>query len=197
MLLGLSVVEINCYLYATKITTMQTEKRVELLVKVVGTLLTFFTVIIGIWQFNKGQRDLKDRDIEQRKAELTELSAKASIEMLSKFKELQMKIYLDAGDVLSYLIVNEDFRSAEYKAKVQRFWELYWVELAVVETPKIESTMMQFGNILKDMQDHDFSNFKERQHELELAGYAVAQAIKQSASVWELPDGLKNKELKP
>ena len=160
------------------------------MIELVGYMLTLATVIVGVWQFNKGQRELKEREIEQRNFELTKMNNQATIETLSKFKELQTKQYIEATSIVSYLTVNENFESQQHKDKLEKFWQLYWVELSAVETREVESAMVKFGNILKEVQDGNFKNFKEKQKELKNSGYEVAQAIKKSANTWDLPEGL-------
>jgi len=98
-------------------------------------------------------------------------------------KQQQIKLYYETTSVISFLTVNSDFKSIRYKEKLERFWELYWVELSAVETKEVEQAMVIFGNILKELQDNDFTNFSELQDELKITGYKVAQAIKKSSSI--------------
>ena len=74
---------------------------------------------------------------------------------------------------------------------MERFWQLYWVELSAVETREVESAMVTFGRHLQELQENRFSNFKEKQQDLKISSYELAQAIKKSASTWTLPEGLK------
>ncbi len=170
---------------------MDAEKKTELSVKVFTAVLTLATVIIGVWQFNKGQKEIKEREIVQRNFELTKMSKQASLDALAKFKEIQNQKYVEAAGVVSYLAVSEDFESAEYKARLKRFWQLYWVELSSVETAEVESAMVHFGDVLKALEESHFKNFKESKPALNATSYAVAQAIKKSAKTWALPDGLQ------
>ena len=63
--------------------------------------------------------------------------------------------------------------------------------LTAIETGEVEQAMVAFGDIIQNLQDNDFTNFKEQQSELKSASYAVAQAIKKSANSWELPASMK------
>lgn len=175
---------------------MDREKKIELLIKVSGSLLTLATVVIGVSQFNKGQKELKEREIAQRQSELTKMKTQAIIETLSKFKELQNKLYIEATSVISYLSVNKNFGSQEHKDKLEKFWRLYWGELSAVETDAVETAMKHFGDTLKIIEDSNFKNFKEKQQELKNACYQVAQAVKISARTWELPKILEGDTLK-
>ena len=104
---------------------MDTEKRTELTIKIISSVITLATVVIGVWQFNAGQKEIKEREIQQRKFELEKMNNQAIIETLSKFKEQQNKLYIETTSVLSYLTVNNDFNSPKYKEKLERFWQLY------------------------------------------------------------------------
>jgi hypothetical protein len=170
---------------------MDREKKIDLIIKVGGSILTLATVVIGVSQFNKGQKDLKEREIAQRRSELSKMKTEAVIETLSKFKELQNKLYIEATSVISYLAVNENFGSKEHKDKLEKFWRLYWGELSAVESDAVEAAMKHFGDTLKMIEDNNFTNFKEKQRELKNACYQVAQAIKVSTRTWELPEILE------
>ncbi|MCW3090749.1 MAG: hypothetical protein JWP81_1818 [Ferruginibacter sp.] len=172
---------------------MEQEKRYELLIKIITALVTLATVIIGVWQFNNGQRQVKEREIQQRKFEIDKMNNQASIETLTKFKEIQNKLYTEAASVISYLSIHADYTSPKYKENIDRFWQLYWVELSSVESTEVESAMIKFGGILEALETNKFSDIADQQPELKIAGYEVAQAIKKSARTWELPEGLKNK----
>jgi hypothetical protein len=170
---------------------MDSEKKTELTIKVASSILTLATVLIGIWQFNAGQREIKEREIEQRNFELSKMNNQATIEVLLRFKEIQTKQYIEATSVISYLTVNEDFFSKEYKNKLNRFWQLYWVELSAIETGDVERAMIKFGTMLQALQENNFKDFKDKHIELKSASYEIAQAIKKSANSWELPQSMK------
>lgn len=169
---------------------MEQDKKVELIIKIVSPLLTLVAVIVGIWQFNSGQRALKEREIEQRNFELSKMNNAATIEMGTKFKERQTGLYIETCSVISYLIVNKNFTTQQYQDKLERFWQLYWVELSAVETREVERAMVNFGNILTELQNNNFRNFQELRQDFIATGYKVAQAIKISARTWEPPQGL-------
>jgi hypothetical protein len=99
---------------------------------------------------------------------------------LSEFKERQSKLYYETTSIVSFLTVNVDFEKPIYKEKLSRFWELYWVELSTVETSEVETAMVRFGNIIKQLERNKFKNISNLQDELKAKGYEVAQAIKSS-----------------
>lgn len=169
---------------------MEQDKKIELVVKIVSPLLTLLAVIVGIWQFNSGQSALKEREIAQRNFELSKMNNEATIEAVAKFKERQTGLYIETCSIISYLIVNKNFTAPQYREKLERFWQLYWVELSAVETEEVERAMVNFGNVLTELQNNNFSNFQEHEQDFIATGYKVAKAIKISARTWEPPDGL-------
>lgn len=174
-----------------KIGKMDADKRIELTIKILTSVITLATVIIGIWQFNKGQAELKDREITQRKFELTKMNNQATIETLTKFKEMQNKLYGEAIEVVGYLTVHTDYESPKYKETLDRFWQLYWVGLSTVETPEVEQKMKDFGDLLKETKAVNLLTTEQQQTRLTNAGYYVAQAIKKSSRTWLLPESLQ------
>lgn len=172
------------------IKAMEQDKKVELIIKIVSPLLTMVAVIVGIWQFNSGQQALKEREIAQRNFELSKMNNAATIEAVAKFKELQTRLYIETCSVISYLIVNKNFTMPQYREKLERFWQLYWVELSAVETQEVAEAMVDFGNVLTELQDNNFENFQEHQREFTTTGHKVAMAIQISARTWEPPQGL-------
>lgn len=162
-------------------------KQIDIFIKVITPIIGFIAILIGVWQFTKGQSQLKEKEIEQRKSELQKMNEQSSLDLLAKFKEIQYKLYNETTSVLGFLTVENDFSSDEYKQKLNRFWQLYWVELSSVESAEVESSMKQFGDVLKNIQQENFSNLREKKKDLEVAAYKVAQAIKKSARSKDLP----------
>ena len=171
---------------------MDSEKRIDITIRILSAVITLATVVVGVWQFNKGQSEMKEREIEQRKFELEKMNNQASIETLTRFKEMQNKLYTETTSVISYLTIHKDYHSTKYKEKIDRFWQLYWVELSFVETKEVEGSMVKFGRILEELQENNFADMPVRQSELRIAGYEVAQSIKASAKSWSLPEMLQN-----
>ena len=66
------------------------------------------------------------------------------------FIEQQFKLYGEAVAVASRLARAEDQNKQPPEEDLQRFWELYWGPLAMVEDSHVESAMVIFGNSLED-----------------------------------------------
>jgi hypothetical protein len=79
------------------------------------------------------------------------------------FLERQLTFYFETAKVTSKLatltpskpvIDNQDRTVVEdWSWARRRFWELYWGELAAVESPEVANAMVDFGNDLKKLED--------------------------------------------
>jgi hypothetical protein len=68
------------------------------------------------------------------------------VEATRPFLDRQLTLYTEATQVASLLSTSSP--SAERARATQRFWQLYWGELALVESRAVESAMVQFGEAL-------------------------------------------------
>ena len=149
----------------------------ELIIKAATPIVTIIGILVGIWQFLRGQRNLQEKELQQRR-----------FEALAKFKEIQYVKYKEATETVSAIIYTDDFQSDEFKKGLKRFWQLYWVELSSVEDAAVESAMKRLGDHIQKLEDRQFENLtEEEQTSLQHLGYAVAQAIKESSKNWEMP----------
>lgn len=179
-----------------------------LLISIVGGLITIMTGLILKYYDNKATLELEDQKSQSSlllkaadaktydefanmldafssngflKMDTSKLRDFKDKRLSSDFKQHQAELYKETTSIISFLTVNSDFNSIRFKEKLERFWELYWVELSSVETPEVESAMVHFGNVLKQLQDNDFKDFNNLQNELQNKGYEVAQAIKKGS----------------
>jgi hypothetical protein len=88
-------------------------------------------------------------------------SAIAIRESQKPFLERQLAFYFEAARVTGKLatltpnksVANQDQPVSEDWAWARRrFWELYWGELAAVESPEVARAMVQFGNGLHEIE---------------------------------------------
>lgn len=92
------------------------------------------------------------------------------LEIKKAFLDRQLALYTEATLTASKLATNET--PEEYDRHLQRFWELYWGELALVESPDVEAAMVAFGKELRSS-----SPDKER---LQVLSLALARACRAS-----------------
>lgn len=120
----------------------------------------------------------------QAQVALVQLAAQQAHERQRPFVEAQMKYYFEAAETATQIA-----RTTEGSAReklVQRFWQLYWGPLAVVEDEEVEAAMVAYGRHLKNSQ-HDAAN-------LETLSLAVAHACRGSLKRLWVPElgGINN-----
>lgn len=159
---------------------MNTAKFEDYFMKFFPSILTLFTVLIGVYQFNKGQKaNTESRDYQ------------FNMQILSKFKETQQKIYSETMDVVGYLSNNAtDNQTQKYKDSLSRFNQLYWVDLAAVQSPGVDTAMLYFKNDLDNLKANDFRTLDKTSVDLMDHANGVAEAIRRSSMNWSLPGGL-------
>ncbi len=169
---------------------MDNQSKVDLTIKVIAPIITVAGILIGIWQFNKGQESLQTKELEQRQFELKKMQIGNQFEAIAKFKELQSIKYTEATETISNIIYTDNYQSDDFKKNLKRFWQLYWVELSAVEDGDVESAMVKLGKHIELLETKKFENVTETEREkLFSLGYSVAQSIKNSSKTWELPEG--------
>jgi hypothetical protein len=103
------------------------------------------------------------------------------------FLEKQLAFYFEAAKVTSKLATlappagHEQPASEDWTWARKRFWELYWGELGVVESPQVASAMVNFGNTLKEVEGCVTSGepCTERQRALTGASLSLAHSIRE------------------
>jgi hypothetical protein len=121
------------------------QRKWEIIIKAVITpLVAVVTVLVGIWQYTDSQKITLEREYELRKLERQEAA----------FNE-KSALYKETRQILAFLASTTIVDSAVFESKVDRFWELYWGDLAAVESKEVESLMVQFANYLSDLKMSD------------------------------------------
>ena len=69
------------------------------------------------------------------------------IEATRPFLDRQLKLYTEASQAAATLATSKN--SEDTAAANQRFWSLYWGELALVENKRVEAAMVEFGRALE------------------------------------------------
>ena len=86
------------------------------------------------------KQDEQARAVEQSRHEKEQL-ANVQRELRRPYEEKQLNLYLDAARVLAHLASNSPVDQDKAEA---RFWELYWGELAFVESPAVKGLMVDY-----------------------------------------------------
>ncbi len=69
-------------------------------------------------------------------------------EVKRPFLEKQMALYFDVCKVVATL-ARRDVETTERKKATERFWELYWGELSLVESGSVEVIMVALGRVIE------------------------------------------------
>lgn len=96
-------------------------------------------------------RDDRQREREAAKNEQAQMSEARRIESTKPFLEHQLKLYNQATEAASVLATSDDRTKRELA--VAKFWQLYWGELALVESREVEAAMKNLGDALDSSAD--------------------------------------------
>lgn len=121
-------------------------------------------IIYGTWTAVTWYTNREDQINSANTAARTQKMAASEIALRDSqrpFLEKQLAFYFEAAKVAGKLATLPPI-SAEYPKDQRyaedwgwakrRFWELYWGELGVVESPEVATAMINFGNALRDLQ---------------------------------------------
>jgi len=136
----------------------------------VGAAWTAFT-----WYTQRSDQVLRD---EARQAEASRVAIRES---QKPFLERQLVFYFEAAKATGALSTRGP-QDQEWASARKRFWELYWGELGVVESPQVASGMVAFGQTLKELEKcvDDRKTCDDLQRPLTGASIALAHNIRES-----------------
>ena len=145
---------------------------IETTVKIVSTLVAVATFAWGVIQFTASQA----QQAETRRIEATK-----------PFLERQLAMYTEATRLASTIATTSDEKK---KAEaLDRYWSLYWGELALVEDARVEGAMVKFGEAL---------NAKADPEKIRNLALALAHTCRDSlAASWGVPAWQSTRWFKP
>ena len=108
-----------------------------------------------------------------------EISARQEVEVAlvqaqRPFLERQMALYFETANIAGSLSRTAP-GSGGWKKLEDRFWVLYWSELSLVEGPRVEASMIGFGDALKAYKQTADAHTRQA---LEIASYDLAHALR-------------------
>lgn len=147
--------------------------------KLIGALGALLSFAWGVWVW----RDQSKTRLEQARAESESAAESRRVEATKPFLERQLKLYTEASQVAAQIATSND--AAVVAKSTDRFWQLYWGELALVENREVEAAMVQYGNALENPADRATL----RQRSLDLAK-ACRRSLDRSWGInaWTYPD---------
>jgi hypothetical protein len=134
------------------------------------TLTAVVGAIWGLWLYV----DQHQKDREQASEQAVRDSRARIIEAQKPFLDKQLGLYFETAQVVGRL-VQTDWTSDAWKADDNRFWELYWSELTMVEHKSVAQSMHDFGELLKKLEQ---SMDKPHQDALHTASLKLAEALR-------------------
>ena len=123
----------------------------------------------------------------QAQVALIQTAAQQAHERQKPFVELQMKYYFEAAETAAQIP-----RTADEKTRrklVERFWQLYWGPLAVVEDEEVEGAMVAYGRQLRQDQRNAAG--------LETLALGIAHACRSSLKRLWVPELGSIKNIRP
>ena len=108
------------------------EGNIDKAIKVLGFLFALGSILWAIHQYTDSIQSSNRAKV---------------LEIKKSFLERQLNLYTEATLTASKLATNET--PEEFDRHYKRFWELYWGELALVESKDVEGAMVSLGKELK------------------------------------------------
>ncbi len=144
----------------------------EASIKILSILGAVATFAWGVFQFTATQK---------------QQSETRRIEATKPFLERQLALYTEATQLASTIATTTDAKKKEQS--LDRFWSLYWGELALVEDAFVEGAMVNLGDSLRKKASDD----EIKQRALALA-HACRNSLARSWGVeaWQSPHWWKN-----
>ncbi len=110
--------------------------------KIISPLLAIAAFFWGIYTYG----DTKRQQLERTSIEAQRIAETRRIEASRPYLDKQLALYIETTQVTAIIATSED--ENEVEANKQRFRELYWGELALVERGKVEQAMIAFLSAL-------------------------------------------------
>jgi hypothetical protein len=136
----------------------------------------------GTWAVYRFRAERRERELDREKAEERHYQVQLR-ESQKPFLQEQLRLYLEITKIVAQVSVIKDLK--DHPEIVQRFWELYWGELSIVETPEIEAQMKRIGDIINVLYGFGtyFADDKKFAHQIDPRDYKL---LKQSLDINEL-----------
>jgi hypothetical protein len=104
---------------------------------IIGAIGSF---VWGVWVW----QDKAEKERAQARFDAARYAETRRVEAMKPFLDKQLALFTEATQVASY-IANAPSREGAAK-HIERFWQLYWGELALVERGNVAKAMIAFGN---------------------------------------------------
>lgn len=158
-----------------------------------GVLPVVSAVAAGLWvaatylQDQREQAAAREALAVRQQSELEQQNRIRSFEAGQSFRDKQFDLYMETAAVVGRLVTVAP-ESAAWDDAAQRFWQLFWSELSVVEDDGVKSAMQDFAPPLRAVADATGAEKAAAQSRLQQPAYHLAQALRASIrESWTLP----------
>ena len=157
-----------------------------------GLLPAMTAIIGGLWIAYTYLQD-QGHQADAIKAQAAKDAQTRAIEARLPFTKVQLDTYIETAKVVGGLVSTSNWTTEEWNKNRQRFEELFWTELSMVEDAGVKGAMQDFRAQLQKVQhdagppwkvaDDDFNELQQR-------SYRLASALKASIeSSWQIDLG--------
>jgi hypothetical protein len=145
------------------------------LLNLIQAWLPVLTVVVGtlwgLYTYLDHQKEVANQAARQDKQQ----AAARLFEAQKPLLEQQLALYFEAAQVAGKLVTLKPGDS-EWGNNENRFWQLYWSELSMVESRDVEGAMVNVGKQLVEYKK--YPNKDENIHALNTSVYELAHAIR-------------------
>jgi hypothetical protein len=152
------------------------------ILSIIQAWLPVLTVVVGagwgLYTYLDHQKEVQRDQTRQ----ATEEAATRRIEVQKPFLEKKLTLYFEAAQIAGRLATLKPGAEA-WNDTENRFWQLYWSELSMVETDAVEEAMVKVGQALTILKNSPED--KDARRALNEAIYELAHAIRDGIeSAW-------------
>ena len=165
----------------------ESRTQAQSLAAIVQAWLPVLTVVVGalwaLYTYLDHQKEVRQEAARQADKD----AVTRRIEVQKPFLEKQLALYFEAAQVAGRLVSLKP-GVGSWSENENRFWELYWSELSMVESEAVEQAMVNVGTALTAYKSAPDSQPAKRA--LEKSIYDLAHAIRDGiAAAWKANPG--------
>jgi hypothetical protein len=153
--------------------------------KYIDTLIKIFPILVavagGLWTLNTYFDNQRQASQLEQAARVREERSQL-LQAQQPFLEHRWKAYIETSSVAGALVVLDTADPSWVNAR-RRFWELYWSELAMVETPDVATAMVNFAGKLTAVDaalGKDQTVLGDARRQLNTSALVLARTLKES-----------------
>jgi hypothetical protein len=124
--------------------TEERYRRYELILKALAPVLTVAGILLGVWEFQAGERNQRERD-------LRSIAIQDSLEFKRKIWEQQLSVYRDLSNTIGQIASSTN--TAAFGTAAAKFEEMYWGAAVFTEDREVEQSLHKVHLALRDFRE--------------------------------------------